>query len=463
MSGRRLQIRLAFCPLGCRNAKGATFNVGSGSCDKCVSFSNSSVLEQGAISKTLIGIEDARSHEASLALIPSPAVSPKKGNKEAIDLTRDAQKFVAALHHQQVGGVGAAAQKPSEVECGDELTAEERKTKEAAELKTVSIIGIEVEIRESIGKGRGVFAKVIAKKGKYLARYDGNRVDMITGEMKMFCSRMKHLLTKVSPTKKFQIQQLRYSKTWALTNRKGGTRVCIDGTVSASPLLDNVYNRGGVGIGAVLNSSHKSKIAPNCKLECIPRVAENFTMANFFFATKEERFDVVAVALRDIEPDEELTYVYNWDSVRSLSDVVESDAAESVPPQSAAVSHHGSHPGPGGCVCHIRGNVTSLPQMTAAAAAEEESARPADVLGVTVQVQQLPGVSAAQAVQEEIGDAPGADDDDELPLSPPSILPQTKLEQDLFGAGDPKSKKTSVQLKALLTSAHTSWPPPRPF
>ena len=342
MSGRRrLPVRLAFCPSGCKNAKGATFNVGSGSCDECVSFSNSSVLEMGTISQTLIGIEDARSYEASVAMIPSPPVSPKKGNREAVDLVRDAQRFVAALHHQEVGGVGA--RKPSDVECGDELTAEERKTKEAAELKTatkkaekdrrematkfkeaqreasmfdldldtesalnaVSIIGIEVEIRESIGKGRGVFAKVFAKKGKHLARYDGNRVDGATGDTKMFCSRMKQLLTKVSTAKKLQIQQLRYSKTWALTNRKGGTRVCIDGTVSASPLLDNVYNRGGVGIGALLNSSHKSKIAPNCKLVCIPRVAENFTMANFFFATKEEIFDVVAVALRDIEPDEE--------------------------------------------------------------------------------------------------------------------------------------------------------------
>jgi hypothetical protein len=50
-----------------------------------------------------------------------------------------------------------------------------------------------------------------------------------------------------------------------------------------------------------------------------------------FFATAEERNDIVAVALQDIQPDEELTYFYNWDAVLSelLRDASDDDAAVS--------------------------------------------------------------------------------------------------------------------------------------
>jgi hypothetical protein len=252
MSSRRGHLaRVALCPTGCKNTAGKLMDIGHGGCDQCVHFNKQGVAEQGVISARLIEAENEVLREAAAIAIPMPT-SP---NKEANAVVRAGQSFHASLLYEQkqASRLGAAG------ECGDELTAEERKTKEAAELKSatknaekdrreretkskeahrnesmfdldpdtesalkeVSIIGIEVEIRESIGKGRGAFAKVFAKKGKHLARYDGNRVDGATGETKMFCSRMKHLLTKVSPAKKLQIQQLRYSKTWALTNRKG--------------------------------------------------------------------------------------------------------------------------------------------------------------------------------------------------------------------------------------------------
>jgi hypothetical protein len=133
-------------------------------------------------------------------------------------------------------------------------------------------------------------------------------------------------MSTVSAAKKQQIQQLRYSKIWALTNRKGGARICIDGTVSASVILDDVPNRGGLGIGALLNSSHKSGKTPNCMLLSIPRVAENFSMANYFYANEDEKEDIVAVTLRDIAPDEELLYYYNWDGATAVPGAV--DAAE---------------------------------------------------------------------------------------------------------------------------------------
>ena len=106
-------------------------------------------------------------------------------------------------------------------------------------LTVVSIVGTEVEIRDSSGAGRGVFTNVIVKKGKYVAKYDGDRVDLVTGSTRMFCLRVKRLMSTVSAAKKQQIQQLRYSKIWALTNRKGGARICIDGRLSASVILDD--------------------------------------------------------------------------------------------------------------------------------------------------------------------------------------------------------------------------------
>jgi hypothetical protein len=316
-SSKRVAVPEAFCPSGCKTAKGSTYHIGSGSCSECVSFSAQNVFLQGNTTARLIDLEDARNLAASYLRIPTPPVSPCKGNKDLRETIKAAQKFISDGYHQSASGIGnhqlasgigvilhSAA--PSN-QC---LTEEEQRQSKVAEsnrqkkrasdkkealltaknlssenefdldfpdeehlLTQVSVVGSEVEIRDSLGKGRGVFVKnAVAKKGKYVARYDGHRVDGATGEAKMLCSRMKRLMMSLSPEKKLQIQQIRYSKTYALANRGGGGRICIDGTISASTILDDVPNRGGVGIASLINSSDKSGIAPNCKLICIPRV-----------------------------------------------------------------------------------------------------------------------------------------------------------------------------------------------
>ena len=60
-------------------------------------------------------------------------------------------------------------------------------------------VGEEIEIRNTEGKGRGLFGLVWIRKGQFVTDYDGHRVDPITGEVKMICSKMQECMQKLSP------------------------------------------------------------------------------------------------------------------------------------------------------------------------------------------------------------------------------------------------------------------------
>jgi hypothetical protein len=246
----RVAVREPFCPLGCKTPSGAIYRIGLGSCDDCVSFNSQSVLIQGNTITRLLAEEDALYSRSSTKSIPGPPLSPDGKKAKDAETIAAAQKFFADKAHQVKSGFGAddslsekeqqakkdadlkqkqkeqAAQKKAieKKALKDRLAQDQFDVEDTVPLTVVSIVGTEVEIRDSPGAGRGVFTKVIAKKGKYVARYDGDRVDLVTGSKRMFCSRVKRLMSTVSAAKKQQIQQLRYSKIWALTNRKGGAR-----------------------------------------------------------------------------------------------------------------------------------------------------------------------------------------------------------------------------------------------
>jgi hypothetical protein len=304
----RVAVREPFCPLGCKTTSGAIYRIGLGSCTGCVSFNSQSVLLQGITITRLVAEEDALNSKSSTKEIPGPPPSPDGKKTKEAETIAAAQKFFADCAHQVKSGFGAddslsekeqqankaavlkqkqkgqAAQKKAieKTALNDRLTEVQFDIEDTVPLTVVSIVGTEVEIRDSPGAGRGVFTKGIVKKGKYVARYDGDRVDPVTGDRRMFCSRVKRLMSTVSAVKKQQIQQLRYSKVWALINRKGGARICIDGTLSASVILDDVPNRGGLGIAALLNSSHKSGKAPNCIFSTLNSKPKPLTPFLFF-------------------------------------------------------------------------------------------------------------------------------------------------------------------------------------
>jgi hypothetical protein len=72
----------------------------------------------------------------------------------------------------------------------------------------------------------------------------------------MHCSRVTNAISTLSGVKKAAILQLRFTKTWAVSvNRQRSCRVVVDGTISASPILDDVPNRAGIGLAAIANSS----------------------------------------------------------------------------------------------------------------------------------------------------------------------------------------------------------------
>jgi len=115
------------------------------------------------------------------------------------------------------------------------------------------------EIRIVEGRGRGLFVRSQArsfKKGDLLTPYDGPRRDSRNGSLSMHCSRVTDAISTLSGVKKAAISQLRFTKTWAVSvNRQRSCRVVVDGTISASPILDDVPNRAGIGLAALANSS----------------------------------------------------------------------------------------------------------------------------------------------------------------------------------------------------------------
>ena len=158
-------------------------------------------------------------------------------------------------------------------------------------------LGRDAEIKEAPGKGLGAFLTRDVKKGQLITNYDGHRVDPVTGQILMACSKMIHFVSLLSDAKKDAISKLRYSKKWALNvNCLSGARVAVDGTVACSSILNDVPNRGDIGWGAFLNSSLGTGIPPTCKIKWIFRHS-TFQMRNFFFASNEEKRQPVFVAV----------------------------------------------------------------------------------------------------------------------------------------------------------------------
>ncbi len=104
---KRVSVREAFCPRGCKKGLDSIHHVGSGSCVECVAFNAQNVLLQGITTSRLIALEDERSRTASTKIIPTPPTSPGKPNREIMGTIKDAQNFLVNSIHQQLSGIGA--------------------------------------------------------------------------------------------------------------------------------------------------------------------------------------------------------------------------------------------------------------------------------------------------------------------------------------------------------------------
>jgi hypothetical protein len=141
-------------------------------------------------------------------------------------------------------------------------------TAENASLTRMCIVGIHIEVRDSEGRGRGVFSQSVLNKSQHITHNDGHRLDINNLHKKLICSRMNERISNLPQNTRSGILKLQYCKIWAVTvGRKRGARIMIDGTISACTFLDSVQNR----VGAILNSTMWSKIKPNCTLEWITR------------------------------------------------------------------------------------------------------------------------------------------------------------------------------------------------
>jgi hypothetical protein len=286
-TNKRVSVREAFCPRGCKKGLDSIHHVGSGSCDDCVAFSNHGVLEQGITTARLILLEDERTHTASTKLIPTPPPSPGKVTREIMGTIKDAQKFVVNLLHQQSSGIRAlnAVLLPDDDDDVEEQAAADHKRKKADEralakktkhdietqsrkdaeanqfdfdddvhtlLTKVLEVGQSISIRNIEGAGRGLFSDVPILQSQYICNYDGDRVDATTGQILMRCKRTSENIKKLPTDIQRQLRSLEYVKNWAVTLNRGsniksfgGTHnIVIDGTIAASPILDYLVDRG---------------------------------------------------------------------------------------------------------------------------------------------------------------------------------------------------------------------------
>lgn len=307
-------------------------------------------------------------------------------------------------------------------------------TAENASLTQMCIVGIHIEIRDSEGRGRGVFSQSVLNKGQRITYYDGHRLDVNNLHKKLICSRMSDCISNLPEDTKSDILKLQYCKIWAVTvGRKGSARIMIDGTISASTFLDSVPNRGGIGVGAIVNSTMWSNIKTNCTLVWIKRVSGHFRKSSIFYPNDGEEYDAVIVADREIAIGEELFYRYFF-----------SRNAE-VPPAPAPTAAASA------VVLQVPIAATSAP-VQAHIDSEKSSEKALEIF--------FDNVGETDLEQHDgNGDAPNEGDLDDSVSELTAAVTQpseTELECDMYG--NPSNKVTCERLKKFVRGLHTKTP-----
>ncbi len=336
-SRKRLSVREAFCPLGCKTSTGSTRKVGSGSCDECFKFNAQTVLQQDMTSRLLIQNEDAVNLEASKKFIPTPPTSPSgKTNREMDSTIKDAQCFVASTVHRQLTACGTPSPTsllplpvtPVSVPVAKKKTDVKKNIASAAVPKNnysefdlddddnattremTAIYGTEVVCRDAGDWGQnGLFFLVDLPKGKKISVYDGHRTSM-EGKIQLQCPRMvkliqQHPLLATVPFTKSHLMLV-----------PGETRnMVIAGAASAHPMLQRMPRHGDIGTGSCINSTQRTGLKHNCKATWVERLS-NEILKNVTGMTFEPDFyyELVFYLTEDVKAGQQALYYYNCDS-----------------------------------------------------------------------------------------------------------------------------------------------------
>ena len=366
----RVSVRVPFCPTGCRNGAGNIQPIGVGSCDQCVDFNKQGVQKQGEIASRLILAEDARLRQCALQAVPLPT-SP---NKEAKATIMAAQSFMMDCQHQARSGLfptkhalhvaedseedEEAKQKTlklKESKLARQQKAEEKKEQKRLEreyekrddfqaglededysLFEIAKYKSEVICKDAGALGNGVFTTADLKKGKSVSVYDGHRV-LKNGKVQLQCPRMMELI-RTQPQLS-DLGAILFNNAHCITvGCKGSSLISINGAVASHPSLMDLDDHGGIGTGAVINSSMGTGNKPNC----IPvwRRRRTDALKNMTSCTCETSHygECVLVLIEDVAAGQQLFYFYNYHSHRAAAAAAPAPAAASASAAAAASS-----------------------------------------------------------------------------------------------------------------------------
>jgi hypothetical protein len=223
----------------------------------------------------------------------------------------DAEKFMATFAHAHASQAAAFAQQNQAGQIANSSAnvthpAPKQQSVVQDELNTCLVFGLDLEMKQTADKGRGIFIMVPLRKGQRVADYMGNRY-FKDGIVAMECHKMRDLISHFTPVMQSKLKSLKHDATWSInvswTNNKGtsaGALTSINGGISACWHLDLLKDRGGIGVAALANSSKNTGVKPTCKIVWIKRDASTFTMCNAYQGLAQDCYDAVLVALRDM-------------------------------------------------------------------------------------------------------------------------------------------------------------------
>lgn len=253
----------------------------------------------------------SRDKQKRIAASASKKTAAKPPRSPLKMLQEDTSSFMATYAHAIASKSAASAQQSQ----GGQVANSSAKVNHPApkqqsavqdELNTCSVFGLDLEMKQTADKGRGIFVMVPVRKGKRVAEYMGNR-HFKDGIVAMECHKMLDLIRHLPPAMQSKLSSLKHDATWSInvswTNNKGttaGALTSINGGISACSHLDVLKDRGGIGVAALANSSKNTGLKPTCKIVWIKRDTSTFTMCNAYHGSTEDCYDAVLIALRDI-------------------------------------------------------------------------------------------------------------------------------------------------------------------
>jgi hypothetical protein len=348
----------------------------------------------------------------------------------------------------------------SKASCAHEYDIED--IEEDTNLRTCAIVDEEVEVRDAGVLGRGVFALVVLRKGKYGCNYMGNRC-FATGILAMECLKMQALIMALPDKLRGLLETTKYDSTWRVN--VGNSRnafTSIDGSIAASRHLDGIPKRAGFGVAALVNSC-KDIIGqrPNCMFKWLKRSSTTFKMHNQYYGAGDDCADGVLEVTEDIQPGQQLFWDYNFHAVHGSTPkkVPRKKTDRQTPVETVRRAL---------ILSPVAPEIAVAKDVVVPAA--QEAVKADDAVKIADDVADESAVVNSAIAQDEIDYQDFCDgakiDDEETEVTGsgtqqravPIVPVQTRTEELLYQYGDPQKRVLSATVKTFIRDVHKMTP-----